>query len=64
MIYTFAFVILWYVSGLFSLAWAVKFNRKKIFEQFGLYLIGSLFGLLVLALVVLDNFLEKDEKKS
>jgi hypothetical protein len=61
--YTIIITALWYISGLFSLAWAVKFNRKKIFEQFGLYLIGSLFGLFVLALVVLDNFIEKDEKK-
>jgi len=64
--YTIIFTTLWYVSGLFSLAWAVKFNKKKIFEQFGLYLVGSLFGLLIAGLIFLDHWVEKvgkiDEK--
>ena len=35
------FLLLWYFSGLFCMAWSVKFNRQKIFGQFGLYLAGS-----------------------
>jgi hypothetical protein len=59
MIFTLIFTIIWYISGLLSLAWAVKFNKEKIWEQFGLYLAGSMFGLLIAGLIFLDHWVEK-----
>jgi hypothetical protein len=54
------FLLLWYFSGLFCMAWSVKFNRQKIFGQFGLYLAGSLFGPIIAGLIILDGFIGQD----
>lgn len=62
MIYAIIFFILWYISGLVSLAWAVKFSKKKIMDQLFPYLMGAMFGLLITLLVIFDGFVEKSEK--
>jgi uncharacterized membrane protein YbhN (UPF0104 family) len=62
MIFTLIIATLWYLSGLLSLAWAVKFNRYKIWEQLGLFLAGGLFGALIAGLLFLDHWVEKVEK--
>jgi cell division protein FtsW (lipid II flippase) len=63
MIYIITFVLIWYIIGLISLAWAVKFDKKKIKKDLFLYLLGSCFGVLALMVLIFDNFIDGIDKR-
>lgn len=61
MLTIFIFIVLWYIVGLISTAYALKFNLTKIKNRIGLYLFMSLFGLVITAIIIFDDYIEKDQ---
>ena len=55
------FFILWYLIGILSLAWTVKFNVRKINEAKLWFYVGALFGPLVLILGLLEKILKEED---
>ena len=52
------FPIIWYIVGLLSMAYVVKFDLKKIKYQIFLFLTGAAFGFILAILIVLEEIVE------